>query len=124
MNEHPIEKLWRECGLPEYFLGNGGTNNKLYALHRAIIEECAKVAMAHKGAAQKARRAKKNLHMGSDDYAEVVSEERGEDIASEIIAREIRALAKCRTCGGRGEVGGFVNSENGYQTDACPECKS
>jgi hypothetical protein len=24
-------RLWRECGLPEYFLGNGGTNHKLVA---------------------------------------------------------------------------------------------
>lgn len=56
---HPVERLWREVGLPEYFLGNGGTNTKLYALYDAIlalsptppavdraavIEECAKVA--------------------------------------------------------------------------------
>ena len=25
-----VERLWREVGLPEYFLGNGGTNDKLY----------------------------------------------------------------------------------------------
>ena len=24
-----IMRIWRECGLPEYFLGNGGTNHKL-----------------------------------------------------------------------------------------------
>lgn len=28
----------------------------------------------------------------------------------------------CATCGGRGEIGGFVNAEMGYQTDPCPEC--
>lgn len=33
---HPIERLWREVGLPEYFLGNGGTNHKLYALFDAV----------------------------------------------------------------------------------------
>jgi hypothetical protein len=44
MSVHPVEKLWREIGLPEYFLGNGGTNTKLYALYDAIIEECAKIA--------------------------------------------------------------------------------
>jgi hypothetical protein len=33
---HPIEKLWREAGLPEYFLGNGGTNHKLYELYDRI----------------------------------------------------------------------------------------
>lgn len=35
-NPHPVEKLWREIGLPEYFLGNGGTNTKLYQLYDAI----------------------------------------------------------------------------------------
>lgn len=51
---HPIEKLWREVGLPEYFLGNGGTNTKLYELYdrltverdgarAAAIDECAKL---------------------------------------------------------------------------------
>lgn len=33
---HPVEILWREIGLPEYFLGNGGTNTKLYALYDRI----------------------------------------------------------------------------------------
>lgn len=33
---HPVEALWRECGLPEYFLGNGGTNTKLYDLYERI----------------------------------------------------------------------------------------
>jgi hypothetical protein len=36
MTVHPVERLWREVGLPEYFLGNGGTNTKLYALYDAI----------------------------------------------------------------------------------------
>lgn len=36
MSQHPIEKLWREHDLPEWFLGNGGTNTKLYALYDAI----------------------------------------------------------------------------------------
>lgn len=36
VERHPIETLWREVGLPEYFLGNGGTNHKLYALYDAI----------------------------------------------------------------------------------------
>lgn len=33
---HPMERMWREVGLPEYFLGNGGTNHKLYALYENI----------------------------------------------------------------------------------------
>lgn len=28
----------------------------------------------------------------------------------------------CETCGGRREVGGFVNAESGYQADPCPDC--
>lgn len=28
----------------------------------------------------------------------------------------------CLTCGGRGEIGGFVNAHSGYQTDPCPDC--
>jgi hypothetical protein len=28
----------------------------------------------------------------------------------------------CETCGGRGEVGGFVHPDGGYQTDPCPDC--
>lgn len=24
-----VMRIWRECGLPEFFLGNGGTNDKL-----------------------------------------------------------------------------------------------
>lgn len=43
---HPVEKLWREVGLPEYFLGNGGTNTKLYELHARLVEKCAKIADA------------------------------------------------------------------------------
>lgn len=43
---HPVERLWREVGLPEYFLGNDGSNHKLYALYNAIVEECANAAEA------------------------------------------------------------------------------
>jgi hypothetical protein len=28
----------------------------------------------------------------------------------------------CLMCNGRGEIGGFVNAESGYQTDICPAC--
>lgn len=38
---------------------------------------------------------------------------------------EKRAAAeKCATCDGRGEVGGFINMESGYQNDPCPECST
>lgn len=28
-NDSEVMRIWRECGLPEHFLGNGGTNGKL-----------------------------------------------------------------------------------------------
>jgi hypothetical protein len=31
-----VMKLWRECGLPEYFLGNGGTNHRLVAFAQNV----------------------------------------------------------------------------------------
>jgi hypothetical protein len=65
----------------------------LTTIERETIERCAKVADAHKGQAQLARRKKQpGLDMGDSFYAEIVSEERGEDIASEIIAAAIREL--------------------------------
>lgn len=33
-----VMRIWREVGLPEYFLGNGGTNFKLVAFARRIRE--------------------------------------------------------------------------------------
>ena len=41
-NDAEVMRLWRECGLPEYFLGNGGTNHKLVAFAKA----CAARAVA------------------------------------------------------------------------------
>jgi hypothetical protein len=32
-------RLWREVGLPEYFLGNGGTNHKLVAFAKALVSQ-------------------------------------------------------------------------------------
>lgn len=28
----------------------------------------------------------------------------------------------CSMCNGRGEIGGFINADSGYQTDPCPDC--
>lgn len=43
-----IEALWRGVGLPEYFLGNSGTNHALYAFARLIQvgerDRCANIA--------------------------------------------------------------------------------
>ena len=36
---HRVEELWREVGLPEEFLGNGGSNHKLYHLYDRIRAE-------------------------------------------------------------------------------------
>jgi hypothetical protein len=33
-----VENLWREARLPEYFLGNGGTNHKLLEFIRLYNE--------------------------------------------------------------------------------------
>jgi hypothetical protein len=38
-----VMRIWRECGLPEYFLGNGGSNHKLVAFAKA----CAALAPVH-----------------------------------------------------------------------------
>ena len=34
-----VMKLWRECGLPQYFIGNGGTNHRLLAFYKAAYKE-------------------------------------------------------------------------------------
>lgn len=60
-----------------------------------IIEACAKIAEAHKGAGQRARVAKGlklSMFQSEESLAAIRDEERGEDIASEIIAAEIRKL--------------------------------
>lgn len=35
-DDREVMRLWRECGLPEYFLGNGGSNHKLVEFARRI----------------------------------------------------------------------------------------
>ncbi len=66
----------------------GATWDRATAAER---ERCAKIAEAHKGAAARKRLSRgQKLHMAVDGYEEIVAEERGEDIAAEIIAREIR----------------------------------
>lgn len=34
-----VMRIWRECGLPEYFLGNGGTNYRLVAFAKACAKQ-------------------------------------------------------------------------------------
>lgn len=58
------------------------------------VEEAAKVAEAHKGAAARKRRERgtKLGHLDEWAQAEITAEERGEDIAAAIIAAAIRSL--------------------------------
>jgi hypothetical protein len=68
------------------------------AARREGLREAAQVAKAHKGAAKRKRAEnmglRNSMRFASDEArAEIFAEERGEDIAAEIIEREIRALA-------------------------------
>lgn len=69
--------------------------SQLESMREAEREACAQVAEAHKGAAAKKRRTRPNIVKFASDEAkvEIFAEERGEDIAAEIIARNIRARA-------------------------------
>ena len=37
--ERNVMRLWREAGMPEYFLGNGGTNQKLVAFAESVADD-------------------------------------------------------------------------------------
>jgi hypothetical protein len=37
--------MWRDCGLPEHFLGNGGTNHKLVAFAERFRDQGWKLCM-------------------------------------------------------------------------------
>ena len=70
---------------------------KLNAARADALEEAAKVAKDHKGAAKRKRAGnmglRNSMRFASDEArAEIWAEERGEDIAAEIIERAIRAL--------------------------------
>jgi regulator of replication initiation timing len=70
-------------------------NDRLRAENARLIERCAKIAETHKGSAASRRRLKGQQFkfMSEEVVSEIQAEERGEDIASEMIARKIRALA-------------------------------
>jgi hypothetical protein len=40
------------------------------------------------------------------------------------LERAMTDLRRCKTCDGRGEVGGFDGAENGFRTEPCPLCAS
>lgn len=53
-----VMRIWRECGLPEYFLGNGGTNHKLVAFAKA----CALLSSPRVEEERKMREALERIH--------------------------------------------------------------
>ena len=73
--EKSVDRAWHET--------------KVQAAVRAERERCAKIADAHRGAAAKKRRAR-GPQADNSALDEIYAEERGEDIAAEIIARTIR----------------------------------
>jgi hypothetical protein len=63
-------------------------------VRQSAIEECAKIADAHKGSYAKKPYYQRTLRSAcSEALASIRDEERGEDIASEMIAKSIRALS-------------------------------
>lgn len=91
--------LRQKLGLPIFLIDGKETISTsqiieqfLQSERRLALEEAAKVAEAHKGSAAKDR-GKKRYIREPDAYHEIHAEERGEDMASEMIARKIRALA-------------------------------
>lgn len=71
---------------------------RLQSSRDEVLEEAAKKADAHKGSAAKRRRERgqKLAHMTNQEAAEIVTEERGEDIAAGMIATAIRSLKSTR----------------------------
>lgn len=77
----------------------GGTERRIARLIRETImtenERCAKVAEKHKGsaAAKRRHRGQQFKFLPPDAATEIEAEERGEDIASGLIAKAIRDLS-------------------------------
>jgi len=46
-DDREVMRLWRQAGLPEYFLGNGGTNDRLVEfaklIQQATVRKCAEI---------------------------------------------------------------------------------
>jgi hypothetical protein len=42
----------------------------------------------------------------------------------EILDAAIASASECKMCGGKGMIGGFINAENGYHSEPCPDCSS
>lgn len=45
-DDERVMRIWRECGLPEYFIGNGGTNDKLVEFAERVAEAALSEAQA------------------------------------------------------------------------------
>ena len=85
-----VDDFRRFLGLPEHLGAHfQGWRNEIEQWER---EQCAVVADQHRGSAAKKRQVKGQRLSTFDDglAVEIQAEERGEDIAAEIIAREIR----------------------------------
>jgi hypothetical protein len=67
-----------------------------------------------------AKRARQALAAASDRDKDFALEYQRLDEA--IQRAESSKAQPCETCNGRGLVGGFVNAENGYHAEPCPEC--
>ena len=107
-----IERLWREAGLPEYFLGNGGTNSKLYK----FVESCISDLGASGGAASPA-----------GETAKPPMPRRGPGgHYAEYLSTHIHTRSECSTCI---QIEKWI-AEGKYESDAalsperCPTCGS
>lgn len=60
----------------------------------------------------------RTLPTGLGEVIAQIGFERAEEILSAWLDAPV-----CGTCNGRGEIGGFVSMDSGYQTDPCPDCR-
>lgn len=81
---HAIERLWRDCELPEWFLGNGGSNHKLYDFAR----RCASIAPGRvtAGAHIEAAIAALAAHFGDSNRTSFTAREAGRQAANVVRA--------------------------------------
>ena len=85
VNGQPLEKS-------ERLLNRSSVERLCLLTRRLTIEECAKVAYEHKGSAYKEISPSRWKMMDEETRQEIRAEERGEDIASEVITAAIRQL--------------------------------
>ena len=86
---------FRAC-IPEYCTCRNFAKAAIAIIRPAVLQQAAEVAKAHKGSAAKKRIARGQRLSMVDEAAwpEITAEERGEDIAAEMIEAAILALAE------------------------------